>query len=102
MCVAGDMPFLSSALLRRLRDHPAGRGVIPQHGGRLEPLCARYPRDAAAQVTAFLRSGGRALHALAATLTLDRLEEIELRALSPTLADFTNINYPGDLEALVT
>jgi molybdopterin-guanine dinucleotide biosynthesis protein A len=97
VCVAGDMPFLSHALLRRLRDHPTGRGVIPCHGGRLEPLCARYPRSSGAQITAFLRDGGRALHALASSLALDRLKEVELRTLSPDLADFTNINYPEDL-----
>jgi molybdopterin-guanine dinucleotide biosynthesis protein A len=100
VCVAGDMPFLTAALLRRLRDHAGGGGVIPLHAGRLEPLCARYPRSAAAAIATFLRAGGRALHELAETLALDRLDEGELQALSPGLPDFTNINYPDDLRRL--
>jgi molybdopterin-guanine dinucleotide biosynthesis protein A len=100
VCVAGDMPFLSAALLRRLRDHPAGRSLVPRHGTGVEPLCARYARTATGPLASFLAAGGRALHAFVQALDPDYLEGPELARLAPGGVAFTNLNRPSDLDAL--
>jgi molybdopterin-guanine dinucleotide biosynthesis protein A len=100
VCVAGDMPCLSAALLRRLRDHPAGRSLVPRHGTGVEPLCARYARTATGPLATFLAAGGRALHAFVQALDPDYLEGPELDRLAPGGVAFTNLNRPSDLDAL--
>jgi molybdopterin-guanine dinucleotide biosynthesis protein A len=100
VCVAGDMPFLSAALLRRLRDHPAGRSLVPRHATGVEPLCARYARAAIGPLARFLAAGGRALHAFVQALDPDYLEGPELADLAPGGLAFTNLNRPSDLHAL--
>ncbi len=43
-----DMPLLTAAALEQLKQQSGGRdGIIPRHGGRVEPLAAIYPRAAA-------------------------------------------------------
>lgn len=101
VCVAGDLPFLSEALLRRLCEHPAGRSLVPRRaGGQVEPLCARYARAAAEPLRAFLAGGGRTLRAFVDRLAPDYLEEPELDRLAPGGMAFTNLNEPDDLRAL--
>lgn len=96
--VAGDAPFVTSAILDALSAaRCAGdEAVVPVHGTgsarRLEPLAALYERtrvlDAGREL---LESGGRAMHAL-----LDRL-----RVRTVTFDDgeaFANVNTPADYE----
>jgi molybdopterin-guanine dinucleotide biosynthesis protein A len=100
VCVAGDMPFLSAALLRRLRDHPEGRSLVPRHRTGVEPLCARYARAATGPLASFLATGGRALRAFVQALDPDYLEGPELAELAPGGVAFTNLNQPSDLDSL--
>jgi molybdenum cofactor guanylyltransferase len=53
--VAGDMPFVSRALVNALaRERTRGAlAVVPRAGGRVHPLCARYEQSALAALTAF-------------------------------------------------
>jgi molybdopterin-guanine dinucleotide biosynthesis protein A len=99
VCVAGDMPFLQPAVLRRLRDAPPSVAVVPRLGSGPEPLCARYGPPFATAVTAALTSGDLAVHALLAQLPVVFIPEPELRALDPDLRTFININTPEDLAA---
>lgn len=98
---AGDMPFLSTELvlemLRRL--HAGGTyAVVPRVGGRLEPLCAAYSREALGYVSAALDEGVRAVRDLVESLP--EVEEITLEELSvfgePGLL-LMNVNSPEDL-----
>jgi molybdopterin-guanine dinucleotide biosynthesis protein A len=100
VCVAGDMPFLSAAVLRRLRDAPPAAAVVPRLAGRPEPLCARYDRRLGEVVAEALDAGTRALHVFLDRVAVSWIEEDELRALDPTLRSFTHVNTPGDLSAL--
>ena len=62
VCVAGDLPFLSPALMTALRDGaPEADALAPRPAGRAEPLCARYAVRARAVVDARLspRGGSR-------------------------------------------
>jgi molybdenum cofactor guanylyltransferase len=91
---AGDLPFVTPALLRTLADADA-RGapaVVPRAGERMQPLLARYEPAALAPLEA----------ALAADGALGPLREI-VAALAPLIlpvvdeAPFFNVNAPADL-----
>ena len=56
--VAVDLPRLDISFIRDLlRQVTSTSGVIPLHEGRLEPLCAVYPRGAAVTATQLLEEG---------------------------------------------
>jgi molybdopterin-guanine dinucleotide biosynthesis protein A len=98
VCVACDMPFLSPALLRALRDRdPAADAVAPRLGGRAEPLLARYGRSCLPVIEGELAAGRLALHAVLAAVVTSWIEEPELRALDPQLRSLININTADDL-----
>ena len=100
VCVAGDLPFLSPALLAALRDRdPDAGAVVPRTaGGQLEPLCARYGARCLPVLQARLAAGRLALHALLAeTEGAVWLQGDELAALDPGGRSFLNVNTPEDL-----
>lgn len=99
VCVAGDMPFLSPALLRALRERaPDADALAPRRNGRAEPLCARYATRLLVQAEARLADGRRALHAMLeespGTVWLDDRPLAELGASAEA---FFNLNGPEDL-----
>ena len=74
VCIAGDLPFLSPALVTALRDrHPDADALAPRAGGQIEPLCARYGARCLAELSAPSRrpagasraAGGARRHGLA-------------------------------------
>ena len=98
VCLAGDLPFLSPALLTALRDRaPGADALAPRPAGRAEPLCARYAVRARAVVDARLAGGRLALHELLAELTTVWLDDAALAALDPEGLSFVNLNTPDDL-----
>jgi molybdopterin-guanine dinucleotide biosynthesis protein A len=107
LCVAGDMPFLSTPVLRRLRDAPAALAVVPRTARGPEPLCARYDRRLSALIATELSTGTRAMHRFLARLDVVApdepptrvawINEAELRTLDPDLRTFVNVNTPDDL-----
>lgn len=99
VCVAGDLPFLSPALLGALRDgDPDAEAVVPRVGGYPEPLCARYGAGCLSALRARLASGRLALHALLEeTVRTVWLEGDALAALDPGARSFLNVNTPEDL-----
>jgi len=101
VCVAGDMPFLSVAVLELLRDSaPEATAVVPWIGGHREPLLARYGRACAPIAREQLQRGDHAMWRLLARLPLVRfIEEQALRAVDPDLRCLFNVNTPDDLAA---
>jgi molybdenum cofactor guanylyltransferase len=98
VCLAGDLPFLSPALLTALRDRaPEAEALAPRPSGRAEPLCARYALAARAVVDARLAAGRLALHELLAALSTVWLDDAALAALDPDGLSFVNLNTPDDL-----
>jgi molybdenum cofactor guanylyltransferase len=98
VCLAGDLPFLSPALLTALRDRaPGAEALAPRPSGRAEPLCARYAVRARAVVDARLTGGLLALHELLEELATVWLDDAELAALDPARLSFVNLNTPDDL-----
>ena len=98
VCLAGDLPFLSPALLLALRDRaPEADALAPRPAGRAEPLCARYAVRARAVVDARLAGGRLALHELLTELATVWLDDAALAALDPDGLSFLNLNTPDDL-----
>jgi molybdopterin-guanine dinucleotide biosynthesis protein A len=100
VCVAGDMPFLSQAVLEMLRDRaPAAVALVPRIDGRPEPLLARYGRACAPLVREQIGRGEYAVQRLLERLPATFLDEAALRAIDPGLRSFVNVNTPDDLAA---
>ena len=94
LLAAGDLPFVSAALVRELADSdPQGApAVVPHVAGRLQPLLALYLPAAREPLSAALaRDGGPG-----------RLSDV-VAALSPRILELTaerpffNVNVPEDL-----
>lgn len=93
LVAAGDLPFVSESLLRRLATADAhGRpAVVPHAGGRTQPLLARYEPAARGPLGLVLRGGELgSLRAVVAALDPQVLELDDERP-------FFNVNLPEDL-----
>ncbi|MFZ0888482.1 MAG: molybdenum cofactor guanylyltransferase [Candidatus Binataceae bacterium] len=92
-----DLPMLdasvASALVAVIADHDA---VIPEVGGKPQPLCAVYRKRCADAIATLLARGERRLTALAAEINVRTVEENALRAIDPELRSFFNLNTPED------
>ena len=99
VCVAGDLPFLSPALLAALRDQaPHAAAVAPRADGHAEPLCARYGARCLPELQSRLADGRLALHALLEEIGPTVWIEGDLLAeLDPGARSFLNVNTPDDL-----
>jgi len=105
VCVAGDMPFLSAALLAHLRDAaPTAVALVPRVAGHAEPLLARYARALAPVAADQITAGRYAMVDLLARLGAGVIwiDELELRALDPELRSIVNINTSAELAAYDT
>ncbi len=100
VCVAADLPFLTTTVLTALRDHaPETHAVVPYVQGHPEPLCARYGKAALAEVQAALHEGAYKLMNLLQQLQALPLPQAMLSAQDATGRFATNVNTPEDLAA---
>jgi molybdopterin-guanine dinucleotide biosynthesis protein A len=101
--VAGDMPWLASAVLRAMLaalDDPAVLGAAAIVGGGPRPLpCAVDVPAGLAAATIGLDVGERSLRAWLGRLAVDYLPESTWRPLDPHGATFRDVDLPGDLAA---
>lgn len=96
--VAGDMPFLHSALIRRLIERARDRDydcVIPRSPRGAEPLYGFYSKRMLPLVEAFLKEGKRSAHGL-----LERCKCVYVEAASDELSAFVNVNTPGEMKEI--
>jgi molybdenum cofactor guanylyltransferase len=93
-----DLPMLrgdvAAALVAMLDDYDA---LIPEVGGKLQPLHAIYRRRCADALRALDARGEQRLSAIADAVRTRRVAEPELRALDSELLSFINVNTPADL-----
>ncbi len=94
-----DLPLLNSdvaaGLVAMLDDFDA---VIPEVGGKLQPLHAVYRKLCANALAALAASGEKRLTANAGALNARRVGERELRTTDPQLSSFFNVNTPDDYQ----
>jgi len=95
--LAVDLPRMTLQHLRELLARAgSGSGVVPERDGRLEPLCAIYPAEAAAIAAEALSSGDVSLQSFARRL--QREGRIQVLPVDGTRAGFYhNLNAPEDL-----
>ena len=101
LCVACDVPFLRSGLLRALVDRAAdgiADAVVPESTGRrgLEPLCAFYTVRCLAEVERMLESGELRLTELLDRVRTARIPLAEVRRWGVPEVMFLNVNTPAD------
>lgn len=101
--VACDMPMLSPELITFLCDL-AGKGedaVIPCPTTGPEPLCGLYHKNARPKIAGRLQINEGRLKDLLQELTVRRVLEEEMAALTDSARLFANVNRETDLDMLV-
>jgi molybdenum cofactor guanylyltransferase len=97
-----DLPLLRMEVVRALHDMLNGyEAVIPQIGGRAQPLCAVYRRTVAPAIETQLAAGEQRLTRITAGLTAYCPGEVQLREIEPDLRSFMNVNTPEDYRRVV-
>jgi len=95
-----DFPFFSERaigwLAAQLGSHAA---VVPQAGGRLQPLCAIYRTSLLPRVEALIADGVDTIRTVAEEPDVLVLGEDALRAFDPELKFLRNVNDPDSYEA---
>lgn len=95
--VACDMPYLNSALIRRLAaQRDSFDVVIPESESGLEPLHAIYGWRCLGPMEDSLANGRKRIISFFADVRLRRYSRDEVALLDPDFASFRNINTPGD------
>lgn len=92
LVVACDMPHLDAELLRQVAARMVApfQVVVPEAGGRLQPLHAGWHRSALLEIQSALAEGERSLMGMLERLDADRVE-------LPEGPGFKNVNRPEDL-----
>jgi molybdenum cofactor guanylyltransferase len=101
--IAIDLPLMASDLIRGIAERGAATAapaLIPQAGGRLQPLAAVWRRSALAAAKEQVKRGELSLHGLAEAVGAEIFPEIEWRHLDPSGNSFTNLNTMEDYLAL--
>jgi molybdopterin-guanine dinucleotide biosynthesis protein A len=93
-----DLPMLNAKVARSLCAMlPGFDAVMPQVGGKLQPLHAAYARSAAIDaLEKMIAANEQRLTEIAAFLKVRIVPESELRKLDANLASFLNVNTPDD------
>jgi molybdenum cofactor guanylyltransferase len=92
-----DLPLLRVEVIRALYGMLNGyEAVIPEIGGKPQPLCAVYRRSVVPVIEKQLASGERRLTRIIAGLKAHCPGELQLREIDPNLRSFMNMNTPED------
>ena len=99
--LACDAPFVRADVLRYLASRlgPDDTGVVPEWGGRLQPLVAVYRPTLGAELESLSARGEARLQAVADLPGVVVVPERELRGLDPAGDSFRALNTPADLAA---
>lgn len=92
LALACDMPFVSTSLIRRLRDAAPADVVAPRRHGHWEPLCARYASGAWALGKQRLASGDYSLQRW-----LDEAGAVELPMTEEEARELDDWDTPEDI-----
>jgi molybdopterin-guanine dinucleotide biosynthesis protein A len=95
--LAVDLLNVDVPLLELLRGWDGSETVVPEAGGQLQPVCARYGRDAQRAAATLVRDGARALHALLAVVDFDVVSTHVWRGVAPADA-FLDVDTRDDAD----
>jgi len=98
--VAWDMPFVTSELLRLIRDRGRGEpfAAVPQGDGGLEPFCAMYTPACLPTIEAALDRGELRMSTVLERLpSLTRITVAEMSTIGDPSRLFFNVNDAADL-----
>src|SRR5262249_25156455 len=101
--MAIDLPLMASDLIRGIAERGAATeapALIPEAGGRLQPLAAVWRRSALAVARQQVARGELSLHGLAGAVHAEILSEKDWKQLDPSGNSFTNLNTMADYLAL--
>lgn len=97
LLLACDMPLVTPALLRRLHALVGeADACVPRLDGIAVPTCAVYRRDVGEVAETLVGRGARSLRALLEVMSVQWVEERELRPVDPDLASFIDCDTPED------
>lgn len=96
---AGDMPFVTAPLVRRLAAIGDADAVVARVDGRWHPLCAAYRRGVAAQLKQRLDRGALRLTDALEDMRVRELDARDLAELDSTTMLLMNVNTPDDYAA---
>lgn len=100
LCVACDMPFLNTSLLRYLiglcGEHDL---IVPRIGKYFEPLHAIYRKTCIDPIDRQLKKNILQASGFYDAVKMRIVEETEIRPHDPDLRSFMNLNTPDDLAA---
>jgi len=92
-----DLPLLNAdvaaALVAMIADFDA---VIPEVGGKLQPLHAVYRKRCARMIESLAVTGEKRLTAFAGKIGARKVDEDGIRKIDPQLMSFFNVNTPDD------
>jgi molybdopterin-guanine dinucleotide biosynthesis protein A len=106
LVVACDMPLLNPALLRYMASLPTGADVLVPRwtdadGNRhIETLHAIYSRRCLGPIRERIEAGKLKVRALLEDVSVEYVDQEELRCYDPGLESFRNINTPEEWERL--
>jgi molybdopterin-guanine dinucleotide biosynthesis protein A len=98
LVVAGDLPFLSAALLERLVQPGDADLVVPRGPRGYEPLCAVYSAACAEPIRRRLEKGALKAAVLPEGVRVEEIGPEALAAYDPDGLLFVNVNAPHDYE----
>lgn len=104
LCLACDMPFVQTDLLRYLIEQmdDAADVIVPQVGGRYQPLHAIYRRTVLPLIRKQLARNALAIYDLYALAHVLVISEDTLKAGHYALRAFTNLNTPEEWKREIT
>lgn len=95
--VACDMPYLNSALIRRLVSlRWSNDVVIPESGKGVEPLHALYSRRCLEPMTAAMAGGARRIISFFPEVRVRTFSRSDVAMFDPAYDSFRNINTPAE------
>jgi molybdopterin-guanine dinucleotide biosynthesis protein A len=101
LILACDMPFLQPNLVRHLLDRAGNYdAVVPECGGRLQPLCAVYSRNCIEPIRKEISRNNLKITDFLRNVKTNIITEKEVRSLDPEGLSFVNINTASDYQRL--
>jgi molybdenum cofactor guanylyltransferase len=101
LIVSCDMPFLNSEFLGLLKERAFSSGakvVVPESENGLEPLCACWRSDTAAEIQTMFDAGLRKVSEATKRLPMEVLDEGVWKRFDSDQRLFWNMNTPADFE----